>query len=613
MALQGLPDFATALAAERATLFAPYERQGPFLLTPDALGVAEAEAGGPDLRIETVRGRTPLLPPRPYAVLDLRLRASYPLEAALAVAREQYAGACVAPLTIGGGVLRLGGGALPEELRHSIPLAWNGLGRARCALRIAIETASLLIEGLRGAVLPIHAYVDLAVVGVAPRLPYSARFDPRALLEALAAEADAEGRVAYSALAALFRREERGLPLVVAGAVAPDERALLAAALCDRTLQRFARPIAPPDGGAEPWVALDRPDSLGAGRFTWDLAEPQQVSRPLTLRLDPFAAARAVVAERGLAAVLRDTVVPPLPSGALAVTVTANVPAEREGLAALGVHLAAPPRPPQRPQAANATALLEPPADSARVTLRLSPREPAAYTFTTFAVLADAHGAEELAGAPVAHTGDQLELAGEAFPVEFVAVAAEPALLELAHVRCTLRRPAATAADRPIEHRFELTPERPARSLALPRGATAAAALGVEAEERGGPGRLQLGPLPAGDLSVSRASFREYGPQRVLVQAALAAGEPSLLVELLPEGAPETPDTLGLVQLRPDRPSQEWRYFAPSPFAPGYRYRLRRPGHEPPAPWSEVRSPFEPLLVERAGLISLEAQDDRDS
>jgi hypothetical protein len=618
MALQGLPDFATALRVEGATLFAPYEGQGPLLLTPGALSVAEAAGGGPDLRIETVRGRTPLLPPRPYAVLDFRLRAHYALDAALTAARERQAGVCVAPMHISGGTLRLGGGALPDELRRAIPLAWNGLGLARCGLRISIESARLLIEGLRGDVLPLHAHVDLALAGVAPRLPAMASFDPRALLEALAAAADGEGRIAYSALEALFRREPGVLPITIAGAIpldgSQDEaqplRELLAAALFDRTLQRFGRLIPPPDDGAQPWVALDGPDSLGPGRFTWDLAEPQQVFRPLTLRLDPFAAARAAVAERGLNAVVRETVVPPLPGGALTVTVTANLPVEREGLAALGVHLAAPPRPPQRPQAASVTALLEPPADSARVTLRLAPREPAAYVYTAFAVLADERGAQELAGAPIAHTGDQLELAAEDFPLEFVAVTAEPALLELAHVRCTLRRPAPEPTDGPLEHRFELTLGRPARSLALPRGAVAAATLEVEAEERGGPGRLRLGPLPAGDLSIGRASFREYGPQQVTIRAALAAGEPSLLLELLPEGAPETPATVGLIQLRPERPSQEWRYFAPSPFAPGYRYRVRRPGNGPPAPWSEIHSPFEPLLVDSAELSVLEAQDE---
>lgn len=596
MTLQGLPDFATALPVEGAWLFAPYEQQGPLLLTPDALAVAEVEAGGPDLRIETVRGRTPLLPPRPYAVLDLRLRAHYASEAALSVAREQRAEACVTPLGISGGTLRLGGGALPDELRRTIPLAWNGLGLARCMLRISVESANLLIGGLKGAVLPLYAHADLAVIGVTPRLPYTASFDPHALLEALAAAADAEGRMAYSTLEALFWREQGALPIVV-GTVAPGERLALAAALCDRILQRFGRLVVPPDDGAEPWVALDRPDSFGAGRFAWDLSEPLRVLRPLTLRLDPFAAARAAVAERGLEAVVRDTVVPALPTGALMVTVTANLPTEREGAAAIGVHLAAPPHPPGRPQAVSATVLLEPPEDSARVILRLSTREPAAYIYTTFAVLADDHGAEEVTGAPIAHTGDQLELSAEDFPLDFVAVAAEPALLELAYVRCTLRRPATGAAERPLEHRFALTPERPARSLALPRGAALAASLSVEAEERGGAGRLQLGSLPAVDLSIDRSSFREYGPQRVTIRATLAAGAPSLLVELLPEGVPETPEAIGLVQLRPDRPSQEWSYFAPSPFAAGYRYRLGQPGHTPPTPWSEVRSPFEVLEI----------------
>jgi hypothetical protein len=592
MELRGLPDFGAGVAVEGASLFAPFDAQGAWLLTPAALEVAEAAGGGPDFLIETVRGRTPLLPPRPYGSLDFRLRARYDLTTALAAARERQAGSCVTPLVAAGGTLRLAGGAIPDDLRRSIPLAWNGLGLARCALRISIESARLLIDSLKGAVLPLHAHADLTVVGVAPRLPYTAHFDPRALLEALAAAADAEGRMSFSAFEACFRRESARLPIVVGGAVAQGDEPALAAALCDRTLQRFGRLIAPPDNGGEVWVAVHRPDDFGAGRFTWNLAEPLLAARPLTLRLDPFAAARGAAAELGLAAVVRDTVVPPLPTGAVAVTVTANLPAEREGVVALGVHLSAPPRPPQRPAAVKATALLEPPTDSARVTLRLAAREPVAFSYSAFAVLADAHGAQEVTAAPVEHTGEQLELSVDDFPVEFVAVSAEPALLELGEVRCTLRRPAPKPDAPPLEHRFELTPERPSRSLALPRGASADATLAVEVAERGGPGLLRLGPLPAADLAVERFSFREYGPQRVAVRADLPAGAPPLLVELLPEGAPETAASIGRVQLRPGHPSQEWRYFAGSPFAPGYRYRIA--GRN--TAWSAVQSPFEPLL-----------------
>lgn len=593
MELRGLPDFGARVGVEGASLFAPFDWDGPFLLAPDALEVAETAGGGPDFLIETVRGRTPLLPPRPYGSLDFRLRAHYGLAAALGAARELRPGACVTPLAVAGGTLRLAGGAVPDDLRRSIPLAWSGLGLARCALRITIESARLLIDGLKGAVLPLFAYADLAVTGVAPRVPYAAHFDPRALLEALAAAADAEGRLSYSAFEACFRRESGRLPIVVDAAVAPGDEPALAAALCDRTLQRFGRLLAPPDGGGEAWVALSRPDSFGPGRFAWDLAEPLPASRPLTLRLDPFAAARGAASELGLAAVVRDTVVPPLPSGAVGVTVTANLPAEREGVAALGVNLSAPPRPPQRPVAIRATALLEPPADSARVTLRLAPREPVAYSYTAFAVLADAHGAQEVAAAPVEHTGEQLELSVDDFPLEFVAVSAELALLELGRVCCTLSRPATAPDAPPLEHQFELTPERPSRSLALPRGASADAALAVEVAERGGPGLLRLGPLPAADLAVDRFSFREYGPQRVTVRADLPAGAPPLLVELLAEGAPESAGAIGCVQLRPGHPDQEWRYFADSPFAPGYRYRIAGRDRQ----WSAVQSPFETLVM----------------
>lgn len=594
MSLQGLADFEQPIQVDGAQVFYPYEGNGPHLLAPDRLQVADRAAGRPDFQLALVRGRTPILPPKPYGLLDLRLRAHYPVAESLPIVRESRPQALLAPIALSAGFLRLRAGAdlgdAPPELLRPIALAWNGLGTARTVLKLSSEGAGLIKRALESQALLLDALAELEIIGVAPRLPLVVAFDPAELLRALLGRANERREIGLPALEDFFRQEPAKLPLALRGQLPDSRHEAFVQALADRVRVRFGTFIPAPEASETPQIALAAPEQIGQGRFEWDLDEPVQAARTLTLRLDPVAAARALVEREGLATVVHETIVPPLATGALSIAISANLPAARDGIVALGVNLFAPARPPRRPQPAIGAAELHPPDDTATALLRLAPGEPPEYRYTTFAVVQDAGGIEQLEGVEKPHQGEVLNLGPDDFPIDFVAIEAARALLELADVQVTLRRPDGAAT---VEQTYALTPDRPITALALPKG-TLGAQIEATARERGGPGVLALGPLPAQSMTLDCYSFPQYGPQHVDITCAFAAGAPSLVIELQPDGSPNVTALL----LRPDQPQRRWTWFAESPFRPGYRYRRVRERGQPPAEWSAPRAPSEPLLLQ---------------
>jgi hypothetical protein len=105
-----------------------------------------------------------------------------------------------------------------------------------------------------------------------------------------------------------------------------------------------------------------------------------------------------------------------------------------------------------------------------------------------------------------------------------------------------------------------------------------------------------LPAVPARAVRLCLASFPEFGAHTVSISAALDPGTSLLAIDLLPEAQPETPANLTTLAFTPARPTREWSWFAPSPFAPGYRWRRHVDGRAP-LPWSDVQSPFSPLRV----------------
>jgi hypothetical protein len=604
MSLQGLPDFYQPLRSEGGEILYPYEGGIDHILLPERLEVAERPDGRPEFSLELVRGQNPFLPPASYGVLDLRARPSYRTAEALRLLRDRHPDRMITCARFTGGFLRLRPlgdvGDVPPDFLTPVALSWNGLGMARWILRLSTAGIALLKQSLQSEVLALTAAAEVEMLGVSPRLPLHVRFDPAVLLGGLLTCADERRRLAWESLLAFFRRDLTTLPLEISGRVNDEDRGLLAEALADRVRLRFGAFIPSPQEDAAAYMCLVSVDEVGSGHFEWDLAQPIAVPRVLVLELDALGSAHHLVAREGIQAVLHETVVPPIPTGVLPVSITANLPEHRIGVLAAGVELHAPACPPHRVQAVTEAVELKPPEDSAMLRLKLSPAEPAAYTYTTFVVLQDAGGIVRLNSEARPDSRQHLDLNPDSFPVQFVLIEAGRALLDLAVVHGVCRYPDGGAV---VAQTFELTLLQPAIALALPRHATGAT-LEIEALASDSHRSLRLGPLPAQDLQLDVHSFPEYGSHRVDITCVFDDHQSVVVLDLLPEGRAEKADDITVLHLTPAQPRREWTWLAESPFQAGYCYRRHAAPGEILAPWSAVRSYLEPLEISARALAA---------
>jgi hypothetical protein len=610
MTLYGLPDFDQPIQGDGFQLFYPFEG-GDAVLLPDELEVAANADGDPDFALQLVRRLGRFTAADAYGRLDLRVAPRDRTADALARVRDLHPGAIVRQATFAGGFMRLQllqpPGEAPVELPPPAALAANGLVTHRVMLNVAPPLAALIKGALQGELLALTVVVELALLGVSPRLALTVTFNPAALLAALLPLADEQRRIARSAVVEFFQQDPAALPLQLGGVLPSAAAETFAQTMADRVLSHFGTFVAAPGEQVRPTFAL--PAQVPEGSFIWDLAEPSQALRPVVLRLDPLTAARELVRERGFEAVYREITVPAFPTGVLPVTVLANLPDQRPGVLEIGVTLNAPPRPPQRPQAAIATAMLAPPDDCATLALTLGVNAPPEYRYTTYAVLMQDAGVNRMETSEREHSGGWLSLGPDDFPVGFVTVAADRTLLDQATLHGTLAWGAEGAQS---SRSFALDRDAPALALALPQDA-ANATITVEACARQGERTLRLGPLPAGHLQLGLYSFAEYGPHTVAVTCAFDDASQICVIELLPEDCAESDGPIALLVFTPDRPTKSWTWFARTPFAPGYRYRPRpalslSKGREPGAemaPWSDVRSPFEPLNIRATEIVEL--------
>jgi len=237
---------------------------------------------------------------------------------------------------------------------------------------------------------------------------------------------------------------------------------------------------------------------------------------------------------------------------------------------------------------------LTPPSDSAAVTLKLSPKEALQYSYSTFLVVQSGTAVQQLNGPETTHQGERLDLLTADFPVDFFPVEASPALLQLAVIEGICRGQSAGAQ---VERSFRLSPDRPSSSLVLPKG-TAGIAIELDAHASDGSGSLHLAPPVSTSLSLDVSSFREYGSQSVDVECVFDGSTAAVAaIDLLPAGRPETASEITPLSFTPANPKKEWTYFAASPFHSRYRFRIHRSPSEPPAAWSDYRSPSELLKI----------------
>jgi hypothetical protein len=591
MSLRGLPDFYQPIQGEDWKVFYPYEG-GAFVVVPTTIELGDREDGQIDFTLTLVRGQNPDLPPKPYGLLDFRLQPHFPIAAALTWLRSRRPDAMVQPAIFSSGFLQLYPATtvdpIPEELKQPIPLVWNGLSTGRYSLRMTAATVTLLKTALTGTVLNLFARAEMELVGVAPRLPLRVKFNPAILLDQLAGLGDSQRQVACEDIIDYFKKST-SLPLEVVGnrdAISPDE---FAVTLTDWIRTHYGTFIPAPRPDRTGYIALAQiaPDSV-----EWDLSQPMQTTRTIELSLHPLEAARQIVAERGLDTVFREVIVPQMPTGALSVEVSANLPAKRLGVLAIGVTLRAVPFLPYRPQAQVVSTEFQPPDDRARLFLRLSPLEKPTYTFATYVVLQDAQGVRQLRSSEISHQGNQLTLKPNQFPVTFIPISATRSLLEQGTVQGICRW---QEGQTPKSQSFELNQQVAAIALTLPQIASDPT-LEFTADSLDRTRRLYIPPLPARSYQLGLHSFVEYGSHLISIECEFNDQASFYAIELLPENSPET--EASLVLLTPGNPRQTWSWLAKSPFYAGYCYRPHRSPDGPAAEWSAVQSAFAPLKLQ---------------
>lgn len=608
----GFPDFAAALPDGAFRVLLPYGSEAaPAWLLPDALDIARDSSGTPVMRLTIVRPQNPMLPPEPHALFDMQIRPLYRFDEGIEILRARCRQGRLEPIPFRGGTLRFipqaDAAGFPDEIMQPSPLAWNGLAGARYGVRLGIEGGAFVRRMLEEGVMPVAVRAEMEIAGVGVRVPHRVAFDPADVAAALTERADAEGLIKRGDLVALLESSPGSLPFTPDRA--PDDPRAYARAIVDRIRARLAsfaaspaRPPAADGASARATYMRLAPEAAasGHGRTQWDLAEAEVTFRPWILEMNPLDAVRATIQTAGIGSIAPPPViVPSLSLGMHTVVITANLPENRPGVPAVGVTLIAPPAPPARPQAQIASAEFEPPDDMASVTLRLSPSEPLAYRWRTFVMIEEEAGPRRIDGQEFAGEGSRLRLSVDDFPVRFLVVEADGDLLAVAAItgRCVW----ATG-----EIPFAIQDDSTATTIPVPRDA-GNPAIEVHARARDGVGILTLGPEPARSIHVGFPSFREHGPHVVTVEAAFADAEPSgpdaeglVAVEMVADGREGDANAVSVLALTRGQSRKEWRYLATSIFRAGFRYRIRGGSGDGAAvpPWSESRSPFEPLRID---------------
>jgi hypothetical protein len=587
MGIEATPDFADPLVDQGVTVLYPFQ-SGPCTVYPDGLDLATSVDGKPLFSLELVRGA------QEYGVLDLTLTARFRADDALAMVRAKRATVSVQHAQFTSGVFRWRPrleSEMPPGFLEPQPLVWNGLGICRFILKLSKDAGLLVRDALADETFILDATVDVEVEGVAPRVPVRVRFTSNDLL---AQFRRGGAPVAYDDVVRGLL-DPTSLPLHVDGVLAPGQNVAFAQAMADRVRARFGRFVAAPSEDLSPHFALPAEGETASGAFEWDLSEPLVVKRGLTLRMHPLALIRDAVRQSGIDSISRITTVPPLPLGQHNISVLFNLArTQAVNIAAAGATVKAPPVPPQRFQAVTASAEVRPPVSTTTVRLKLSPAEALKYQCTTWSALSTTTGIFRY-DAPAFDAADELLTLGPTeLPFRLVSVGVDPSVLELAHVDGTVswdeEQKTRTVA-------FAIETSAPAVDVAIPSKAQKPR-LALTLREVTGSGVLTMSPPIVDAVQIGLYSFREFGPQEVALTLQPAAGQPSLILELLSESEPES--AAERVMLSSQVPTRVWRYFAASPFRCGYRYRIRPGLALPPGPWSDVRQPFEPLVLAAA-------------
>lgn len=591
MTTRGLPDWSSPLPEAGGSMFFAHEDPDRIAALPVALELAEAESGRPAFSLEVFGYTRSDGSLDRFGLLALRFVPDHALQERQAAVFAAHPATKITPVVPRGGFLRFVGAQgldLPAALTAPRALVWTGTGALTFSARLDAHATAFVSDALVGGIALIDAVAEIEVAGLAARVAVMARFDPEALARAVEDGAPDAPLTRQSLIDRLSNIAEGG-PLVLDGAEDDAAHNEAVAAFADRWLGRFAAMVPAQDPELGPSYRMSH-DAVAPGSVHWDLREPVLVPRGLVVRSNPLETARDAV--RQGSELVRRRPLAPFETGLHLITLYPNLPPRRAGVLILGAQIRVPANPPDRPQSVLASVRFDEGEAVAEMHLRLSPDEPLAFELQTFAFVIENGQARRLTGAWQSHAEEHLTVSPDAFPVDFVRLEAEPALLRLGEVsaHCTGRN-----GDAPWSSSLRLYRDAPAVAVAVPSGLQDGE-IEISVESNAGDDAVTLPALPLEDTWLDLGRFPGTGPRRLEIECFFDDDADSILIDCVPEDRVTDLAAVVTIHLTPARPRREWRWLSVSPFAAGYRCRWSGDdavAHAPP--WSEPCDPETPL------------------
>ncbi len=581
MSFKSILDFQPAIqfANQEAKMYYGYESKDVFVL-PNAIGLALTETGIPDFAITIVKAQHPFSPVSLYGTLDIRLSLEHPLEMATKALRKTGNMAALIPAACSSGYLQLqptdDPGKFPQELQQPVTADWKLVGPTRFLFRLSASTISLLKKSLLAGILLFNALAVLECKGLAVRLPLLVSFNPKELLLYLhGVSADVSDPLEISDIWNSFNRDITLLPLTIIGNRENELPGSFADAMTDRVIKRFGKLVPARLENDKLFYTLPDPNEITEGVISWNLSEPTEITRVLTFQLNPINAVQQLVNQPGgVQTSLKETWVPPLQTGFKYINVSANLPAYRPNIAAAGVRISATPNVPVRMQAISETVSFANPKDGNDIVLRFSPAEEGKYNYEPFMLVKGINGTRNIKGKPGQSIGEHLLLRTDDFAVNFLAFEAAPDLLAIASLFLSFSNNSTNTTN------YEINSTHPLLSIGFPASETMPEKINVKAVSIKSGITLDLPPLSCVSVRLGLHHFPEYGYHEINITCNFSGLKDLITIELKDEGA--GPDAKpSLCFFTPANSSKQWNYFADSPFACGYQYRIKKQDGNP--------------------------------
>ncbi|MFV1998266.1 MAG: hypothetical protein ACC641_09685 [Acidiferrobacterales bacterium] len=582
---------------------------GASIVTPSGFAVEWQPTDKPAFNLDIVRPVLSAQDTDGYAVLDLSVVAQYADENALVQLRQSNARA------------RLQRGILSDwqfmvnhpDARFSIAnetgkilRASDSMGGSRLVQHLSVQSALVLEQTLRDDASLLQIKSMAMLKGVSPRVTANASFKPAELINYIAQTQRSDQYISYRDAHRQFTTNLSSLPVEFSDYTDSIDLSLLAEALFDRLSPYLGAAVLSRSGTGAIQYRIPVDLTSANCQEDFDFAKPFMTSRAIALEFAGLAAVADWAQVYGLEQLVhRRQTSATISTGFHQLTVYSNLPSARSGVVALGADIEFPPQLPARPQPETKTVYFEAPEDRQDITIRLAPTEQIAYFYTPFVVFSNQLTTTTVRGEPV-HSNEQLlRLSPAQFPAYFVLTDATDALLQIATIEGTCHYDLDGSE---FVVPFTLDSGRNSAFVCVPQEA-GLPRVSCVARARDNSGRLLLGEFDRIQNLLDLTSFVEFGSHSVDITCYPPETASFFAIEIMPLGVPETEsEFVSVLVFKPETPTITYRWFARSPFAPGFRYRQYQNDPDRRSDWRVQDEWQYNLSIEPASLSTVESE-----